>query len=279
MAYPIKKNTSNLELNDSWVDTTNERATQHNGVGSSSNLTQKKNYKFIEDPNNSIYKTYADSLSLYNKTNRLKEIHKEDHKDSYSKYFGNDTTKDWFKKHVSRKKEVDGILKSAVELSNKTNIMPQGFYADYLGVESGTDIPLYKKPTNTMFLKGTPEYDNAKKQETLKNAGYDIAVDGVWGKKSEEAMNKYKSENPKTLIKKTNKDAIVGVPAWATIDGYTLRTGQAPGTPRYILNESLKDKFIKGRPITVEDTSKFGFFPGSKEYNYIKMLNSQYNKK
>ena len=208
MADPIKKNTSNLELNDSWVDTTNERATQHNGVGSSSNLTQKKNYKFIEDPNNSIYKTYADSLSLYNKTNRLKEIHKEDHKDSYSK-----TTQDWFKIFMSRKKEVDGILKSAVELSNKTNIMPQGFYADYLGVESGTDIPLYKKPTNTMFLKGTPEYDNAKTHDTLFPPGCALAVDRIRSKKSEEAMNKYKSENQKTLIKKTNKDAIVGVPA------------------------------------------------------------------
>ena len=251
-------------------------------------------YKFIDDKSNKEYQAYSDSLVGSNLTKKLRKLD-NDIKTQYSLWdtveeakevYDNGSYKDIEKKEKEISNDIYNEIKKSVDFTKKTGIFPIGFEKSALSAESYRYMPIYKTPHNTVFLKGTPEYDNAKKQETLKNAGYDIEVDGIWGKKSEETMNRYNSENSnsnnntKTLINKnTNNSAIVGIPAWASLDGYTLITGRAPGTPMYRFNESLKDKIIKGRPIKVEDASKFGFFPGSKEYNYIKMLNSQYNKK
>jgi len=54
-----------------------------------------------------------------------------------------------------------------------------------------------KKPIVKVIVKGTPEYNNAIKQQQLVNEGYDITVDGIWGKNSKKAQEDY---NNKTKI-------------------------------------------------------------------------------
>ena len=55
-------------------------------------------------------------------------------------------------------------------------------------------IPKYNKPTTKFFVKGTPEYEHAKKQEELRNVGaYKGEIDGKWGNQSQEAEEKYKA--------------------------------------------------------------------------------------
>ena len=61
---------------------------------------------------------------------------------------------------------------------------------------------IYDKPTTPVFVKGTPEYDNAQKQIELKKTGlYTGAIDGIWGKKSTKAWEEYQKQTETTVEK------------------------------------------------------------------------------
>lgn len=77
------------------------------------------------------------------------------------------------------------------------------------------DGPYYPKPTHPVFLKGTKEYDNAKKQEELQKVGlYTGKIDGIWGDKSKAALKEYekiqeqKINTPQPVINQEESKAI-----------------------------------------------------------------------
>jgi hypothetical protein len=55
---------------------------------------------------------------------------------------------------------------------------------------------VYKKPTQPVIL----ESEITQKQQAMKDAGYPVTVDGVWGKKSEEVYEEYLKKEHDTTI-------------------------------------------------------------------------------
>jgi len=95
----------------------------------------------------------------------------------------------------------------------KHKIKPVG-YTNNVVLFNGTNnrilsYPVYKKPVNKFFVKGTPEYDNAQKQIMLKEKGYYIGdIDGIWGNRSKNAWDQYINEERSKEINKSKKEIL-----------------------------------------------------------------------
>lgn len=176
----------------------------------------------VTDKNDPKLKAYNDSLSLYNKTkNNLKDI-------------GNSSrnTPVYVKKGVKatelQKEDYNFVNHQLLDVSGrydinmnpnnnfpppkvKQKIMPIAGIGVNEGNSMGGWYDIYKKPVQPIV------YQDPKiitKQQKLKDAGYDVTVDGIWGAKSEAAwkeMNVPKTtnfeqriQNPTTNIKNSD---------------------------------------------------------------------------
>lgn len=134
-------------------------------------------WKFVSNPNDPAYKSYSDSLSLYNNSRR------QFNQLASTAYGPLDYYKDMSPLDHYRHYERTNV--------SKNKIQPIGWH-EMAGLSSYEDNFVYKKPTNPIFLEGTELANNAKKQIMLKEAGlYKGNIDGIWGNKSIAAMQQY----------------------------------------------------------------------------------------
>jgi len=162
-------------------------------------------YSFVDNKNDKSYKTYNDSLKLHNYYKNVKPNANNvvGIGDNYStKVYV--PTSDGTNRHISYRnnRPKKDIVKDAYDYASVDGNKPIGFIED---AKNGDKImyPQYAKPKGKMFLKGTPEYANAKKQESL-----GVTVDGIWGDKSQAAYDK---ANPKkeTIEKVVEEKTVV----------------------------------------------------------------------
>jgi len=113
--------------------------------------------------------------------------------DDLGKYFDNNKNGDytyWGGGVMSSgvEKVVREEMQALKKLIKNTGIQPKAVASS----AEGLSYPIFEKPRRPVFLKGTKEYDVAKKQVQLKEAGlYDGGIDAIWGPKSEAAWSQY----------------------------------------------------------------------------------------
>lgn len=164
-------------------------------------------YLFVDDKNDARYKAYSDSLSLYKEG--LENIKIADNSSGHKHTFWDHPKLGLYERgnNISPFLDWDGNIEQAraaqVETSNseryeKTRkILNDKNKPIKIAVGAGDSegwygLPIYAKPKYPVFLKGTTEYDNAQKQEELQKAGlYEGKIDGIWGKKSKAAFEKF----------------------------------------------------------------------------------------
>lgn len=187
---------------------------------------------FVDDENNKMYIDYKNKLNLYNdylvkknkvnktinqieKTNDLFIASQKINDAAISKYgFYSPQVSSLLaqsKKYISDADSLINSLKynTIVSIPSETNFksLAKKYKADsfeemYGYTHNGPHyyLPVHKKPQE-VFLKGTPAYDTAKKQEELKNAGLYLGkIDGIWGNKSNVAWEKYQKQKQKQEV-------------------------------------------------------------------------------
>lgn len=170
--------------------------------------------KFVSDPNDPSYKSYNDSLSLYNNAKMIynqknypgylndvenynrtindprwsAEVKKVARKPVWTPYEENVTPMSRYGTRYSRLGE---LYTGGTIPIPEGNIKPTGYHGS---ADSIYDF-VYSKPQIPIFVEGTELANNAKKQIMLKNAGlYKGDIDGIWGNKSIAAMQEYERQ-------------------------------------------------------------------------------------
>lgn len=187
---------------------------------------------FVDDENDSKYINYKNKLNLYNtyrskksKVNKLIDQYNKENDlfmsggkqvdNTISKY-GFNSPQATSSLNQNRKYRLtmdslfNNIKNNTIEINpyDEVNLktLAKKYKADSVenmyGYTNGGPqyyLPVYKKPQE-VFLKGTPTYDIAKKQEELKNAGLYLGkIDGVWGNKSNIAWENYQKQKQEVL--------------------------------------------------------------------------------
>ena len=165
-------------------------------------------WKFVTDPNDPNYKSYSDSLSLYNNSKKSYDYFAQDVYNKRLEDYNKMMSRDWFtkeEKKAFRKPTISSYTTNVRPMNQsgsydkqeirKNNIQPIGFKTDVIGGEGFVDTWVYKKPTIPVFVKGTELANNAEKQIMLQKAGlYTGKIDGIWGNKSIAAMQEYERQ-------------------------------------------------------------------------------------
>jgi hypothetical protein len=156
---------------------------------------------YVDNPNDPGLKAYQDSLKVYNKYQnkatafssepivyKVGNYNKIKNKPTDSGFTPNQIS-DAFKNTKTEKELIQYMRKSDYP---DTKFNPIGFKT-IDGV--GPRHPVFKKPVQPIKYRN-PEI--VAKQQSLVDAGYDIAVDGIWGPKSQTAFDEF--EKSKTQI-------------------------------------------------------------------------------
>ena len=158
--------------------------------------------KFVSDLNDKSLRDYTDSLNLYNKSNKLPEgvfenskMHTEPY-DEYKWETLEDGLLSYFpypqkQKHLSYQDIQNNFGKNNQNIPTPKNI---SFYVNPDG--TFTPVPEYEKPHTIVAFKSNQDFQqqkNIQKQQELVKAGLlqPNDVNGVWGKYSSDAWDKY----------------------------------------------------------------------------------------
>ena len=180
-------------------------------------LNAYNNYNKVYNEYKKLKSNSENSAKDYYKNNDLLEkyyYYKNNNNLKLAKYYDDLYTKDNYKVDAQMKKD-DNLYSSFKynlyaskqvfdenDSNSKNNVLkrlkvkPDGYEVLDWVTHDGwkLTIPKYNKPTTKFFVKGTPEYDYAKKQEELRNIGaYKGEIDGKWESQSQEAEEKHKA--------------------------------------------------------------------------------------
>jgi len=195
------------------------------------------------DPNDPAgmerYQAYADSLDLHNKS------------------------------LIYKNAVIDAVNKSGhlrhinVEYPQSNTNNPT--WESYENKGNRATYPFFKKPAQKVIIKSTKEYENAKKQELLKEAGlYTGKIDGIWGPNSQAAWETYQSS---TNQKPTSSDY---EPQQFTVPTPTM-IGTKDGTRWSVIED--------GKEIIYTDRDFYNKYGTTPEYavksNYLKGKNKK----
>lgn len=199
---------------------------------------------------------YNDSLGLHSKYRKIKA----------DRHFGDFQLADQFagypddadKKTIERGFFYDNSFnppkKVVVVQDSHPTIKPDRLYDGYVH----SIVAHYKKPTQKVFMDGTPEAEIIKKQQILKEAKlYKGKIDGEWGQKSEKAWQEYlktqetkevKAESPSV---ESVQEKIISEPEkedyFMMLDGKKYNYKELVETYPKFLNDSVFEANFPGR--------------------------------
>lgn len=242
-------------------------------------------YKFVSNQSDPAYKSYNDSLSLYNNSKMLWDMLAQREYNNNLENYNRLMSRDWItnqEKEAFKKPSYNyygSNMKPMNEYGNYSavvpgdigddNIKPIGFSPGMRG-HGNTGTFIYKKPTVPVFVEGTELANNAEKQIMLQKAGlYTGKIDGIWGDKSKAAMQEYERQQQNITQSQPTNQVVAPTTQQPTMEAkpavpkvvsgisknygsYTSTSGKSPNTKEF--NSSGSSTNSKGSYYTVRYT-------------------------
>jgi hypothetical protein len=179
-----------INFYDRYIDISNDVINNTTGLFSDKEKEDSKKRILRYQKEKLPYNVKKDFEKLGNKKVKIKKFTESTNPNAYI-VVGED--------NVVRRIFIDDASKTKSEL----NRMKNNSITPYIVNEGEGGGRYYiDKPKQPVFVKGTKEYDNAQKQVELKEAGlYSGEIDGIWGKKSQKALENYEKMQKETTEK------------------------------------------------------------------------------